>query len=329
MPPHSINDYKVALVRLGAKLPTGQRSKAEYQQLYDEVVQQRQQGKRKEPMTPTEPAAERQTKQAKKATSQPPRPPLLPRATRPRAEAPAQQPTPPAQPQASSSAVGRPAAQRPAPASLPRPAAVPPRQLAPPPRRPAAAWMPVHRPPAAVNVPPSLFAAPRMSSAVSGAMSRPHMPAASSAPVPPAWAAAPVSAPRSVEDVWRDRPWRAAFALLALLLLGGALAASDPTLTTAPVRAPVATVRARQATAAVRAATERVATATAAVRAAEARVAAETAAVTVASERAAAAQRVRESAAASPPAASLGTLFEGWLHTVLAAPGDALLSHAL
>ena len=57
--------------------------------------------------------------------------------------------------------------------------------------------------------------------------------------------------------------------------------------------------------------------------------AAETAAVTVASERAAAAQRVRESAAASPPAASLGTLFEGWLHTVLAAPGDALLSHAL
>ena len=147
MPPHSINDYKVALVRLGAKLPTGQRSKAEYQQLYDEVVQQRQQGKRKEPMTPTEPAAERQTKQAKKATSQPPRPPLLPRATRPRAEAPAQQPTPPAQPQASSSAVGRPAAQRPAPASLPRPAAVPPRQpappprqLAPPPRRPAAAW---------------------------------------------------------------------------------------------------------------------------------------------------------------------------------------------
>jgi hypothetical protein len=58
-------------------------------------------------------------------------------------------------------------------------------------------------------------------------------------------------------------------------------------------------------------------------------VAAETAAVTVASERAAAAQRVRESAAASPPAASLGTLFEGWLHTVLAAPGDALLSHAL
>ena len=43
--------------------------------------------------------------------------------------------------------------------------------------------------------------------------------------------------------------------------------------------------------------------------------AAETAAVTVASERAAAAQRVRESAAASPPAASLGTLFEGWLHT--------------
>ena len=333
--PHSINTYKVALVRLGVKLPTGQRSKAEYQQLYDEV-QQRQQGKRKEPMTPTEPAAERQTKQAKKATSQPPRPPLLPRATRPRAEAPAQQPTPPAQPQASSSAVGRPAAQRPAPASLPRPAAVPPRQpappprqLAPPPRRPAAAWMPVHRPPAAVNVPPSLFAAPRMSGAISGAMSRPHMPAASAAPVPPAWAAAPVSAPRSVEDVWRDRPWRAAFALLALLLLGGALAASDPTLTTAPVRAPVATVRARQATAAVRAATERVATATAAVRAAEARVAAETAAVTVASERAAAAQRVRESAAASPPAASLGTLFEGWLHTVLAAPGDALLSHAL
>ena len=70
-------------------------------------------------------------------------------------------------------------------------------------------------------------------------MSRPHMPAASAAPVPPAWAAAPVSAPRSAEDVWRDRPWLAAVALLALLLLGGALAASDPTLTTAPVRAPV------------------------------------------------------------------------------------------
>jgi hypothetical protein len=43
----------------------------------------------------------------------------------------------------------------------------------------------------------------------------------------------------SAEDVWRDRPWLAAVALLALLLLGGALAASDPTLTTAPVRAPV------------------------------------------------------------------------------------------
>ena len=145
--PHSINEYKVALVRLGIKLPTGQRSKAEYQQLYDEV-QQRQQGKRKQPMTPTEPAAESQTKQAKK-----PRSASVPRATRPRTEAPAQQPTPP-QAQASSSTVGRPAARRPAPASLPRPAAVPPRQPAAPPRQPAAAWMPVHRPAAAVSDPP-------------------------------------------------------------------------------------------------------------------------------------------------------------------------------
>ena len=311
--PHSINDYKVALVRLGVKLPTGQRSKSEYQQLYD-GVQQRQQGKRKQPMTPTEPATGSQTKQAKK-----PRTASVPRATRPRADA--QQPTPPAQPQASSSTVGRPAARRPAPASLPRPAAVPPRQPAAPPRQPAApprqpaaAWMPpMHRPAAAVSVPPSLFAAPS------------HMPAA----VPSSWAVAPVSARRSAEDVWRERPWRAAVALLALVLLGGALAAFDPTPTTASVPAPVATVEARQATAAVRAAAERVATATAAVRAAEARVAAETAAVTLAAERAAAAQRVRASTAASPPPASLGTLFEGWIHAVLAAPGDALLSHAL
>ena len=320
--PHSINEYKVALVRLGVKLPTGQRSKAEYQQLYDEV-QQRQQGKRKQPMTPTEPAAESQTKQAKK-----PRTASVPRATRPRTEPPAQQRTPPAQTQASSSTVGRPAARRPAPASLPRPAAVPPRQPAAPPRQPAAVWMPVHRPAAAVTGPPSLFAAPS------------HMPAASAAPVSPAWAVASVSARRSAEDVWRERPWRAAVALLALVLLGGALAAFDPTPTTASVPAPVATVRARQATAtlraaavraaAVTAAAERVATATAAVRAAEARVAAETAAaVTVAAEAAAAAQRVRASPAASPPAASLGTLFEAWLHAVLAAPGDALLTHAL
>ena len=177
--------------------------------------------------------------------------------------------------------------------------------------------MPVHRPAAAVTGPPSLFAAPS------------HLPAASAAPVSPARAVAPVSAPRSAEDVWRERPWRAAVALLALVLLGGALAAFDPTPTTASVPAPVATVRARQATAAVRAASERVATATAAVKAAEARVAVETAAVTVAAERAAAAQRERASTAASPPAASLGTLFEGWIHAVLAAPGDALLSHAL
>ena len=71
--PHSVNDYKVALVRLGVKLPTGSRSKAEYQELYEEA-QQRQHGKRKQPMTPTDPATNRQTKQAKNAASQPARP---------------------------------------------------------------------------------------------------------------------------------------------------------------------------------------------------------------------------------------------------------------
>ena len=111
--PQSINDYKVALVRLGVKLPTGQRSKAEYQELYDEV-QQRQKGKRKQPMTPSEPATESQAKQAKKATSPPPR--NASAATRPRAEAPARQPTPP--PHATSGTAGRPAAQPPAPASI-------------------------------------------------------------------------------------------------------------------------------------------------------------------------------------------------------------------
>ena len=223
--PHSINDYKVALVRLGVKLPTGQRSKAEYQQLYDEV-QQRQQGKRKQPMTPTEHATESQAKQAKQAktvASQPPRTASAPRACRPRADAPAQQPTPPAQPQASGSTEGRPAAQRPAPAPLPRPAAVPPRQ-------PAAVWMPARRPAAAVAVPPSLPAPPTQmftSSASSAVGLGFTCLSPLQALVPPAWAVAPVSVPvsapaRSADDVWRERPWRAAVALLTLLVLGGA-----------------------------------------------------------------------------------------------------------
>ena len=72
--PRSINDYKVALVKLGVKLPSGQHTKAEYQSLLEEAQAGRLGGKRKQPATPAEPTTERNTKRSRKAPTTASRP---------------------------------------------------------------------------------------------------------------------------------------------------------------------------------------------------------------------------------------------------------------